>query len=51
MNIINKTSGRTELKSIIIKRRKQKLESRAGERRTVMEATWVMGNGGGKDDI
>lgn len=51
MNSINKTSGRTELKSVIIKRRKQRLESRADERRTVTEATWAVGNGGGKEDI
>ena len=51
MNIINKTSGRTELKSVIIKRRKQRLESRADERRTVTEAPCAVGNKGGQDDI
>lgn len=48
MNTINKTAGRTKLKSVIIKRRKQVLEYRADGRRTVTEATWAMGNRGGK---
>lgn len=43
MNIINKTSGITELKSLIIKGRKQMLEHRVEDRRTVTEASWVMG--------